>query len=77
MYINLTQLKERERARIVGVCGGEGFVRKLDASGIRVGVEIIKISSQFMRGPIVIKAGSTQIAVGYGMARKIMVEIQQ
>jgi len=72
--MNLTQLKEGEKCKVVDTHGGRGMIKKLDALGIRTGIKIIKINSQFMRGPIVVKVGNTSVAVGYGIAEKIIVE---
>ena len=35
---------------------------------------IIKVTGLFSRGPIIVKVGHTQIALGRGMAAKVMVE---
>ncbi len=72
--INLTQMKSGELGTVVAINGGFGFSRRVEALGIRVGVNIKKISSQFMRGPITVQVGNTQVALGFGMARKIIVE---
>jgi len=74
MTIDLTQMKEGERGRVVDIQGGWGLLRKLEALGIRLGTEIVKVSSQLMRGPIIIRVGNTQVAIGFGMARRIIVE---
>jgi len=74
MVIDLTQMKEGERGRVVDIQGGWGLLRKLEALGIRLGTEIVKVSSQLMRGPIIIRVGNTQVAIGFGMARRIIVE---
>jgi Fe2+ transport system protein FeoA len=29
----------------------------------------------FMRGPVTIRVGQTQMAIGFGMARRILVEV--
>lgn len=62
---------------IVELLGGPGLTSRLEAMGIRIGFKIKKISSQFMRGPITIKVGQVSLALGYGMANKIMVEIDK
>jgi len=72
--MNLTQLKEGEKCKVVDIHGGCGMVKKLDALGIRTGKEITKINSQFLRGPVIVRIGNTQIAIGYGMAVRIIVE---
>ena len=74
MTIDLTRMKEGERGRVVDIQGGWGLLRKLEALGIRLGTEIVKVSSQLMRGPIIIRVGNTQVAIGFGMARRIIVE---
>jgi Fe2+ transport system protein FeoA len=37
---------------------------------------VVKISSMVFRGPVMIKTGHTQIALGFGMSRRIMVEVE-
>lgn len=72
--INLTQMRSGEEGTIVAIQGGYGFRRQIESLGIRVGSKIRKISSQFMRGPVTVQIGNTQVALGFGMARKIIVE---
>jgi Fe2+ transport system protein FeoA len=38
-------------------------------------MKITKKSSQLMRGPVIVKAAGAEIAIGFGMARHIFVEI--
>jgi len=72
--VNLTQLKAGEKAKFVEVAGGIGMIEKLEAMGITPGMLITKISTQLMHGPVIIKAGNTELAIGFGMAKKIIVE---
>ena len=72
--IDLTQLESGEQATVVTINGGIGLKRKMEAQGLRVGLKITKITSQFMRGPVTIKIGNTTIAFGYGIAKKIIVK---
>ncbi len=71
---DLTQMKPGEKANVADIRGGHGMVRRLEALGIRPGVTITKVSAQFMRGPVIIRVGNTQIAIGFGMARHVLVE---
>ncbi len=71
--LNLTQLKSNEKAKVTAINGGFGFIRRVETLGIREGAEIKKISSQLMRGPITIQIGNSQVALGFGMAQKIIV----
>jgi len=77
MAIDLTRIRQGEKGRVIDIQGGWGLLRKLEALGIRQGTEIVKVSSQLMRGPITIRVGNTQVAIGFGMARKIMVEYKK
>ena len=74
MAIDLTRMRQGERGKIVDIQGGWGLLRKMETLGIKQGTEIVKVSSQLMRGPITIRVGNTQVAIGFGMARRIMVE---
>ncbi|MFH1612716.1 MAG: FeoA family protein [bacterium] len=73
--MNITQIKQLEKVVIIEIHGDKNFVNKLDSMGIRLGVGIIKISSQFLQGPITIKIGNTQVAISYSIAKRIIVEI--
>ena len=73
MVVSIVVLKAGEKGIIASINGGFGMVRKLNALGIHEGRVITKVSTQWMRGPIVIRIGSTDMAIGYGMASKIMV----
>jgi len=72
--VDLTQMREGERGRVIDIQGGGGLLRKLETLGIKQGTEIVKVSSQLMRGPITIRVGNTQVAIGFGMARRIIVK---
>jgi len=73
--IDLTQMKPGETRRIVELQDGHGLVKRLESLGIRVGVTITKKSSPLLRGPVIVQIGNTQIAIGFGMAKKIMVQL--
>ena len=73
--ISLVQMRSGQKGRIVEINGGYGLVRKLEALGIRTGEEITKISEQLMRGPVILQHNNTQAAVGFGMASRILVEV--
>ena len=73
--VSLARMRAGQRGKIVWVSGGCGIVSKLDALGIRKGKEIAKISEQWMKGPVLVQLGNSQIALGFGMALKVLVEI--
>jgi len=73
--VSLVRMPSGQKGTIVEINGGYGLARKLDALGIRVGKEITKTSAQLMRGPVLLRQGHTQAALGFGMASKVFVEI--
>jgi ferrous iron transport protein A len=75
--VDLSQLREGESGRVVLISGGHGLIRRLESLGIRVGKKVTKISSQLMRGPVTVRIDGFQVAVGFGMARKILVETKR
>jgi ferrous iron transport protein A len=73
----LAEMRTGQTGTVVGVMGGHGLIRRLDALGIRPGRKVTKLSSTLFRGPIILRVNSTQVAVGFGMARKIIVEVDK
>ncbi len=72
--VNLRQMSSGQSGRVVAVKGGHGLLARLEGMGIRAGCRITKISSMLMRGPVTVQSGATRIAIGFGMADKIIVE---
>jgi len=70
---SLIGIKPGKNYRVVGILGGYGAIRKLNLLGIKEGKSIKKVSYQPLRGPVVIEIGGSQIAIGYGMASRIIV----
>lgn len=73
----LTDMKVGEVAMVAQILGGHGAHRRLESLGLRVGKKIRKVSSLLMRGPVVVEIGKSRVAVGYGIAGKVMVEVQK
>ena len=73
--VTLRQMQSGQSGNVVQIHGGHGLVNRLSALGIRPGKRITKVSSMLMRGPVTIQSGNTQVAVGFGMANKIIVEL--
>ncbi len=73
--VDLTQINQGEAVVVVDIRGGYGLSRRLETMGIKPGVMITKVSSQLMRGPITVQVGNSRLAIGFGMARKIIVKI--
>jgi ferrous iron transport protein A len=75
--LTVAQMRTGQTGTVVGVMGGPGLVRRLDALGIRPGKQVTKISSTLFHGPITLGVNSSRVAVGFGMARKIIVEVDR
>jgi len=71
----LARMKTGRSGTVVRIEGGRGLVNRLSALGVRPGRRITKVGSMFMRGPVTIQLGNAQVAVGFGMANKIIVEL--
>ena len=69
----LAFLGEGESGRVVEVRAGRGLTRRLLAMGIAPGMKVRVLKSSGP-GPILIEVGQTRIALGRGVAMKIIVE---
>ena len=58
---------------VIEIAGGHGLANRLYALGIRPGKRITKVSSMFARGPVIIQVDRAEVAIGFGMANKIVV----
>lgn len=74
--VDLTQLKEGQSGIVMKIDGGLGLIRRLESLGLREGKKVTKVSSQLMRGPVTVRIGNSQIAIGFGMARKIILQTE-
>jgi len=72
--MSLVELAIGMGAQIVKLKGGFGMQRHLISLGIVPGKIIHKITSQPMGGPIVIEIEGARIAVGRGIARRVIVK---
>ena len=71
----LSRMQAGQSGIVVQVQGGYGLINRLSALGIRPGQKVTKVSSMFMRGPVTIQVGNAQVAIGFGMANKVIVEL--
>ncbi len=73
--IPLSRMQVGQSGRVLQIQGGHGLINRLSALGIRPGQRVSKVSSMFMRGPVTIQVGNAQVAIGFGMANRIIVEL--
>lgn len=72
---SIIDLKAGESGRVVQIDGGHGIINRLGALNIRPGTTVTKLNSSFMRGPVTIEVDRTKVAIGFGMAKKILVGV--
>lgn len=73
--MSLTRMQPGHSGTVVQIQGGHGLVDRLNALGIMPGKRITKISSMIARGPVTIEVDRAQVAIGFGMANRIIVEL--
>lgn len=67
----LAMATEGTRVRVHSLAGGKGLELRLTSLGLNVGSELVV--SQHQGGKMVVRRGETRLALGAGMAQKIMV----
>ncbi len=72
--ISLLQIKENEKVKILEIAAGTNLEKRLMSMGVYKGKEVVKLSHIGLRGPVVIKVGRSILALGHGVAAKIIVE---
>lgn len=72
--VPLTKLKKQLKAQIIEVKAGRQASHRLSALGLRPGIQLVKLSNFALKGPVTVKVGSSTIALGHGMAEKVIVE---
>ena len=73
--VALAALKPGQKGVVRQISGGEGVVRRMAAMNIRPGKVITKVSAMLMGGPVVISIDGRQLAIGHGMAKKVMLGV--
>lgn len=71
--ITLDKLNDNREAVVVDINGGRTLFSKLSSMGIHPGEKLKKISS-FNNGPVIVEVKSTKVAIGRGMASRIIVK---
>jgi Fe2+ transport system protein FeoA len=74
MPITLDNMKKGQKGRVVEVIGGRGVMVKLSAQGIVPGQVVEKVG-QLRGGPVLLRVGRCQIAIGLGLATRVLVEV--
>lgn len=70
----LSHLPAGTEARVVALEGGRGLQSRLVSMGLNVGCDVRVVrSGRASRGPTLIALGQMRLAIGHGMAERIMV----
>ncbi|MDD5428725.1 MAG: FeoA family protein [Candidatus Omnitrophica bacterium] len=72
--ISLVQLKPKHKGRVAEILGGANLQSRLMNMGIYKGREVTKVSYMGLKGPVVIKVGRGILALGHGIASKVIIE---
>lgn len=75
MVQTLSEMQAGENGTVLKIHGGRGLLNRLGALGIIPGKKITKIGSMSARGPVTIQVNRSQVALGFGMASKILVNV--
>ncbi|WP_048149699.1 FeoA family protein [Thermococcus sp. AM4] len=72
MIVPLLSLNPGERGVVIDLRGGPNFRSRLYAMGLAPGA-IVRVLENYPRGPVIVEAGGTRLALGKGMAAKVLV----
>ena len=73
--VSVARMKDGQHGVVVRIEGGHGLTDRLNALGIMAGKKITRVGAMMMRGPVTVKVGNCQVAMGFGMASKVIVEL--
>jgi len=71
--VSLLEMRPGDTGVVVGLGGGRGFQNMLRSRGLVEGKEV-QVVARLPGGPVVIRMGATEVAIGRGMAGRIWVE---
>ncbi|NOY77460.1 MAG: ferrous iron transport protein A [Calditrichaeota bacterium] len=75
MTVSLDAVEPGSVGRVRDIVGGMGIRLRLEQMGIHPG-DVIRIKRKgVLRGPILIESNGTEVALGRGIASRILVEV--
>ncbi|MCX8170814.1 MAG: ferrous iron transport protein A [Candidatus Bathyarchaeota archaeon] len=86
MMIPLTALRDGETATVVSIDGGpemgrrqrrRGFEKRLIDMGLTPGIKVTVVKSAPLHGPIEVIVRGSRLALGRGVAERILVEVER
>jgi ferrous iron transport protein A len=73
--LELARTRPGMRVRVVGISGGWELRQRLNQMGIHIDDQITVKQVGVFKGPMLVEVHGSQVALGCGMARKVIVEI--
>lgn len=73
--MTLDTLRARHVARVILIEGGHGVRSHLNTLGIHIGDWLTVVERAPFRGPVLVEVNGTRVAIGRGIASKVMVEV--
>jgi ferrous iron transport protein A len=75
--VALTKMRSGYSGIVTEIHGGFKFIARLNSMGLIPGRRITKTSSMVGQGPVTIEVDRVQLAIGYGMASRIIINLDQ
>jgi len=72
--VRLAECKRGDRLTILAIDAGRAATLSLMNMGLGIGRELELLRRSPLGGPLLVLRGETKVAIGYGMAQKILVE---
>jgi ferrous iron transport protein A len=72
----VSSMRNGQWGTLTDINGGEDLTEKLASLGIRIGTRVGKKYGLLGQGPVVLTVGTGEVAIGYGMASRMMVQIE-
>jgi len=73
--ISLVEMKVNRTGIIKSLGEGVQFQAKMNSLNVRIGKKLKKISNSILKGPVVVEVDNTRVAIGWGMAKKVFLEV--
>jgi ferrous iron transport protein A len=73
--MTLDTIHTRHHARVILIEGGHGVRSHLNTLGIHIGDWLTVVERAPFRGPVLVEVNGTRVAIGRGIASKVMVEV--
>jgi len=74
--ITLDLIKKNQKVKVISIFGGKNIRQRLSGLGIHIDDTIIVLRNICMQSPILINIHGNQVALGTGIAKKILVELE-